>query len=66
MKKLTFLLALFFALTFAFTGCREDKSAGDRIDEGIENVEEGAEEIGDEIEEGAEDLEDEIDDNPSN
>ncbi len=64
MKKLTFLFALIFALSFAFTGCREDKTAGDRMDEGIENIEEGAEEIGDEIEEGAEELEDEIDDNP--
>lgn len=66
MKKLTFLFALLFALSFAFTGCREDKTAGERIDEGIENVEEGAEEVGDEIEEGAEDLEDEIDDDPGN
>lgn len=66
MKKLTYLFALLFALSIAFTGCREDKSAEERIEEGVEKVEEGAEEVGEEIEEGVEDLEDKIDDSPNN
>ncbi len=50
-----FLFALFFASSLAtFTGCREEKKPGEKIEEGIE-------EIGDGIEEGVDEIEDEID-----
>ncbi|WP_047418365.1 hypothetical protein [Cellulophaga sp. Hel_I_12] len=51
------LLLLFFTITLStFTSCREEKTAGEKIEEGIEDV-------GDGIEEGVEEIEDEIDDN---
>lgn len=59
MKKslLSTLLFLFFTLSIStFTSCREDKTAGEKIEEGVED-------IGDDIEEGVEEIEDEIDDN---
>lgn len=57
MKKsvLQALLLLFFAISLAtFTSCREDKTTGEKIEEGVEDV-------GDDIEEGVEEVEDEID-----
>tara|TARA_R110002012_G_scaffold263456_1_gene446268 strand:+ start:101038 stop:101223 length:186 start_codon:yes stop_codon:yes gene_type:complete len=51
------LLLLFFTVTLStFTSCREEKTAGEKIEEGVEDV-------GDGIEEGVEEIEDEIDDN---
>lgn len=66
MKKFIYLITLLFALSSSLTviSCREDKTAGERMEEGVEDVEEGAEEVGDEIEEGAEEVEDAVDDNP--
>jgi hypothetical protein len=57
-KSLLFtLLLLFFTISLStFTSCREDKTAGEKIEEGIEDV-------GDDIEEGVEEVGDEIDDN---
>jgi len=62
MKKsfIYFVLTLFFTFTLtALNGCREDKSAGEKIEEGVENVgdgiEEGVEEIGDEIDDATDD-----------
>ena len=63
MKKLTIFMTLLFTLGFALTGCREDKMAKEKMEDGIEKIEEGAEEVGDEIEDGVEEVEDEIDDN---
>jgi hypothetical protein len=51
------LLLLFFTVTLStFTSCREEKTAGEKIEEGVEDV-------GDGIEEGVEEIGDEIDDN---
>ncbi|MDV7137406.1 hypothetical protein R3X28_00890 [Maribacter sp. TH_r10] len=51
-----FIVASFFTLSLStFVGCREDKSAKEKVEEGIE-------EVGDGIEEGAEEIGDEIDD----
>lgn len=66
MRKLTLLFTLFLTVGIAFTGCREDKSAREKLEEGIEKIEEGAEEVGDKIEEGVEEVEDEIDDRINN
>lgn len=58
MKKsvLQALLLLFFTISLVtFTSCREDKTTGEKIEEGVEDV-------GNDIEEGVEEVEDEIDD----
>lgn len=50
------LFALLFTISLAtFTSCREEKTAGEKIEEGVE-------EVGDDIEEGVEEVGDEIDD----
>ena len=56
MKKAAKLFLLLFtsALIFSTTSCRE-KTTGEKIEDGIE-------EVGEEIEEGAEEVKDEIDD----
>ncbi|GGW34629.1 hypothetical protein [Arenibacter certesii] len=63
MKKtlIYFLFALFFTASLTtFTGCREDKTAGEKIEEGIDDIgdgiEEGVEEVGDEIDDATDDL----------
>ena len=58
MKKsiIYFLLTLVFTVSLAsFTSCREEKTTGEKIEDGIEKV-------GDDIEEGVEEVGDEIDD----
>ncbi|MET7030425.1 hypothetical protein [Sediminicola luteus] len=55
MKKSILMLMFLLVTSLSFTSCREDKSAGEKIEDGIE-------EVGDGIEEGAEEVEDEIDD----
>lgn len=58
MKKsiIYFLFTLLFTISLAtFSSCREEKTPGEKIEEGVENV-------GDDIEEGAEEIGDEIDD----
>lgn len=55
MKKLAFLFAFLFITATAFTGCRETKSDGEKVEDAIE-------EVGDDIEEGAEEVKDEVED----
>jgi predicted small secreted protein len=55
MKKIILTLALLFTISTVFTGCREEKSTGDKIEEAVE-------EVGDEVEDTADEVEDEIDD----
>ena len=55
MKLLKRSLILFAFAAFVLSGCREQKSTGEKIEDGIE-------EVGDDIEEGVEEVEDEIDD----
>ncbi len=62
MIKYTYIVLLFFALSNTFTGCRDDKSAKEKMEDGIEEVKEGAEDVGDDVKEGAEEVKDEIDD----
>ncbi|MEH6679930.1 MAG: hypothetical protein V7724_05245 [Sediminicola sp.] len=55
MKK-GFLFLMFVVMTtISVSSCRDQKSDGEKIEDGIE-------EVGDDIEEGAEEVEDEIDD----
>jgi hypothetical protein len=58
MKKsiIYILFALLFTTSLAtFSSCREEKTTGEKIEEGVE-------EVGDDIEEGVEEIGDEIDD----
>jgi len=53
---LYFVLTLIFTVSFtSLNGCREEKSTGEKIKDGVEKV-------GDDIEEGLEEIGDEIDD----
>ncbi len=55
MKK-SIVMFLFALMTIGVAmSCREEKTTGEKIEEGVEDV-------GDEIEEGAEDVEDAVDD----
>tara|TARA_R110002049_G_scaffold28906_10_gene98411 strand:- start:1553 stop:1738 length:186 start_codon:yes stop_codon:yes gene_type:complete len=55
MKKIAYLGLFTFVMAIAVSGCRENKSTGEKIEDGIE-------EVGDGIEEGVEEVGDEIDD----
>ncbi|ALJ05137.1 hypothetical protein APS56_08365 [Pseudalgibacter alginicilyticus] len=65
MKKLSYLFVLLFAIGTIFTGCREEKTAGEKIEDGIENVgdgiEDAADDTGNAIENAADDVEDAVD-----
>ncbi|SHJ12997.1 hypothetical protein [Algibacter luteus] len=50
MKKIILALVFLFSLSVAFTGCREEKSTGDKIEEAVEEVGDGVEDAADEIE----------------
>ncbi len=54
MKKVAYILMLLFMTSISLTSCRE-KTPGEKVEDGIE-------EVGEDIEEGVEELEDEIDD----
>lgn len=55
-RKLTYTFILFAAMAISFTGCRETKSGGEKVEDAIEEAD-------DDIEEGAEDVKDAVDDN---
>lgn len=50
MKKLMYTFVLLFAVSVIFTGCREEKSTGEKIEDGIEEVGDGIEDAADEVE----------------
>lgn len=65
MKKSVYLFLMLFALSFSvgtLNSCREDKSAGEKMEEGMDDAEDSMEETGDEIEDAAEDAGDEMED----
>lgn len=58
MRKSVYSFLTLFALVFSMgvmNSCREEKSAGEKIEDGME-------EVGDDIEDGAEDVKDEVED----
>jgi len=55
MKKVLLSITLLFTISTILIGCREEKTTGEKIEDGIE-------EVGDGIEEGVEEIEDEVDD----
>ena len=50
MKRLIYMLMLMFTISTAFVGCREEKDAGDKIEEAADDVGDGLEEAADEVE----------------
>lgn len=52
MKKLIMALALLFSLSIVFTGCREKKSTGEKIEEAVEDT---ADDVGDAIDDATDD-----------
>jgi len=66
-----FLFAFLFSISLStFNSCREKKTPGEKIEEGVrktgEGIEEGAEKIGDDIERGVEKTGDKIEDATDN
>ena len=55
MKKIIISIVAITALSTVIFGCRDPKTTGEKVEDGIE-------EVGDDIEEGVEEIEDEIDD----
>ncbi|XLS30568.1 hypothetical protein ACJD0Z_07015 [Flavobacteriaceae bacterium M23B6Z8] len=54
MKKIIYIITMLCILAITFTGCREDKSAGEKIEDGVE-------EVGDGVEDAVDEVEDEVD-----
>lgn len=54
-KSFYMFVLMLFTIALTATSCREEKSAGEKIEDGIEDV-------GDGIEDGAEDVEDAVED----
>ncbi|WP_340201837.1 hypothetical protein [Ascidiimonas sp. W6] len=54
MKRIIYIISLVLIMAIAFTGCREDKSTSEKIEDGVE-------EVGDKVEDAVEDVEDEVD-----
>jgi predicted small secreted protein len=59
MKKLSYLFIALFSLSLLTTSCREQKSAGEKVEEAVEDtgdaLEDAADDIGDEVEDVVDD-----------
>ncbi|MGB7395413.1 MAG: hypothetical protein WA913_13555 [Pricia sp.] len=65
MKKLVYSLMMIFALSLSvgtLNSCREDKSAGEKMEDAGEDMEDAAEDVGNDVEDAAEDAGDEMED----
>ncbi|NNE76723.1 MAG: hypothetical protein HKN31_06580 [Pricia sp.] len=60
MKKSLYIFAFMLLTLGVAMGCREEKSAGEKMEDGIEEVGDGIEEGAEEVEDAAEDA---VDDN---
>lgn len=60
MKKVIFVLALFFTCTIAFTSCRDNKTPDEKVEAALEEVKEDAEYASDDVQDALEDVQDEI------
>tara|TARA_R110002049_G_scaffold309311_1_gene521162 strand:- start:19119 stop:19316 length:198 start_codon:yes stop_codon:yes gene_type:complete len=62
MKKLAYIAIVLFSLGTIFTSCRDQKTAGEKMEDGVEEVgdgiEDAADDTGDAIEDAADDVED--------
>jgi hypothetical protein len=50
MKKLAYIAILLFSLGTIFTSCRDQKTAGEKMEDGIEDVGDGIEDAADDVE----------------
>lgn len=61
MKKFTYLFIALFTLSLMTTSCREEKTAGEKVEEAVEDtgdaIEDAADDVGDEIEDITDDNE---------
>ncbi len=55
MKKLVYAFLLLFTMSTVFTGCREEKSTGEKIEDAVDDA-------GDAVKDAADDVGDAIDD----
>ena len=60
MKKFTYIFIALFSLSLlTTTSCREEKTAGEKVEEAVENtgdaIEDTAEDVGDEVEDAVDD-----------
>ena len=55
MKKLVYAFLLLFTMSIVFTGCREEKSTGEKIEDAVDDA-------GDAVKDAADDVGDAIDD----
>lgn len=55
MKKSILLLMFLLVSTLTLTSCREEKSTGEKIEDGIEEVGDEMEDVGDEIDDATDD-----------
>ncbi len=58
MKKVIIALVFLFSLSTVFTGCRDEKDPGEKIEETVDEVGDGVEEAADEVEDAVEDITD--------
>ncbi|WP_452220820.1 hypothetical protein [Lacinutrix salivirga] len=54
MKKLAYTFILLFSLSIVLTGCRDEKSTGEKVEDAVEDV-------ADDVEDAADDVEDAVD-----
>ncbi|UKM63998.1 hypothetical protein GSB9_00545 [Flavobacteriaceae bacterium GSB9] len=50
MKKVFLTLALLFSVSTVFVGCRDEKSAGEKVEDAVDDVGDGMEDAADEVE----------------
>tara|TARA_R110002050_G_scaffold239974_1_gene376163 strand:- start:1026 stop:1223 length:198 start_codon:yes stop_codon:yes gene_type:complete len=62
MKKLAYTFLLLLTVGTIITSCRDKKTAGEKIEDGIEEVGDGIEDAADEVGDGLEEAVDEVED----
>jgi len=62
MKKLVYLFITLLTVGTILTSCRDKKTAGEKIEDGIEEVGDGVEDAADDVADGVEDAADDVED----
>ncbi|MCX7548425.1 hypothetical protein OS188_10730 [Xanthomarina sp. F1114] len=65
MRKVILMFAVLFTLSIALTGCRDEKTAGDKIENTADDIgdgiEDAADDVGDAVDDAADEVEDAVD-----
>ncbi|MBU2951117.1 hypothetical protein KO493_10460 [Tamlana agarivorans] len=61
MRKILLALVLLFTVSTIFTGCRDEKSTGDKIEEAVEDTGDAIEDTADDVGDVVDDVVDEVD-----